>query len=178
MALNRQIEDIIKVTAKMTSFWSVSHGWASDSAAFLMSKSRLDWQLSLSKSLKNWVQNDNLSDGDLILAWTNLGALVEGALKLYLSVYYEGYKKDVCAIKNKKGGLKDPDVLKLEELRQFIEKNQLLVEWHGFVKKIQQRRNAIHAFEHRDIGDCQDFSWQVENYRNFLLDIDAFLPYP
>jgi hypothetical protein len=46
-------------------------------------RSRLDWQVSLSSSLRNWVRDPltALSDGDLILAWTNLGALIEGTLK-------------------------------------------------------------------------------------------------
>ena len=42
-------------------------------AAGLLNKARLDWQVSLSSSLRNWLRDPPgvLSDGDLILAWTN-----------------------------------------------------------------------------------------------------------
>ncbi|WP_272480015.1 hypothetical protein [Aquibacillus koreensis] len=42
-------------------------------------------------------------DGDLILAWANLGTLVEGTIKLFLSVYLNDYLDDSTNYKNKKG---------------------------------------------------------------------------
>ena len=53
-------------------------------------------QASLATSLSRWV--GATSDGDLILAWANLGTLVEGQLKLFLCVYYEDYMKDADGI--------------------------------------------------------------------------------
>src|SRR3954452_19895414 len=82
---------------KVAGFWKAAHGWAPIEAAGLLSKARLDWQVSLSSSLRLWLrdQPNALSDGDLILAWTNLGALIEGTLKLFLSVYYDDFRADV-----------------------------------------------------------------------------------
>src|SRR5690349_21648116 len=56
-------------------FWKEAHGWAPLEAAGLLDKSRLDWQVSLSSSLRLWLREplDLISDGELILAWTNLG---------------------------------------------------------------------------------------------------------
>ena len=86
---------------KLARFWKAAHGWAPIEAAGLLSKARLDWQVSLSSSLRNWLRDPPaaLSDGDLILAWTNLGALIEGTLKLFLSVYYNDFQADVENLK-------------------------------------------------------------------------------
>ena len=45
----------------------------------------------------------------------NVGALVEGQLKLFLSAYYKDYVSDAEAIR-KKGAVIDPDVASLESL--------------------------------------------------------------
>src|SRR3990172_855008 len=98
-------------TREMMHFWKSSHGWAPVDAANLLSKSALEWQVSLSESLRRWV--GCTTDGDLILAWANLGALVEGQLKLFLSVYYSDYARDLDAIRDRKQNLIDPDVCTL-----------------------------------------------------------------
>lgn len=45
------INKIINIHNHINEFWSSAHGWAPDEAANLLSKSRLDIQLSLSKCL-------------------------------------------------------------------------------------------------------------------------------
>jgi hypothetical protein len=86
-------------TASRMSFWKSAHGWAPISAANLLNRSALEWQVSLAESLTRWV--GRTLEGDLILAWANLSALVEGQLKLFLSVYYHDYKKDVKDSQNR-----------------------------------------------------------------------------
>ena len=98
---------IEKLTTRMMDFWKSAHGWAPIEAAGLLNKSMLEWQASLSSSLRMWLCSS--SDGDLILAWANIGALVEGHLKLFLSVWYNDYSADSDAIKDKRGRLQEPD---------------------------------------------------------------------
>jgi len=177
MDMNKTIDKIISYNSQLAKFWSKSHGWAPVEAADLMSKSRLDRQVDLSKCLKLWFESDNLDDGKLILAWTNLGCLVEGNLKLFLSVYFNDYKEDIHAIKNRKGKLIEPDSLALEKLKQFFDKKNLLTKkWLDFIAVIQSRRNAIHAFKDRDIGDFEELKKYVELYNEFIRDFN--LPYP
>ena len=64
----------------MMGFWKEAHGWAPIEAAELLNKSMLEWQGSLAEQLSVWC--GTLTDGQLILAWANLGALVEGQMKL------------------------------------------------------------------------------------------------
>lgn len=50
----------------------------------------------------------------------NLGSLIEGLLKLHLSVWYNDYKKYIDAIKDKKGLVIDPYVLMLKKLKKIF----------------------------------------------------------
>lgn len=139
--------------------------------------------MSLSICLKIWLAEYLPDDksGRLILAWTNLGSLVEGTMKLFLSVWYEDYKKDVEAIKKKgrkKGKLTDPDNLQLEPMRQFFRKRIWDEDWDAWIQHIQQRRNAIHAYKNRDIGTFNEFFVDVRRYLEFLRYINSRLPYP
>lgn len=171
------VDRIISGNEQLASFWGNSHGWAPDEAADLMSKSRLDWQVELSKTLKLW-SFDETEHGQLILAWANLGALIEGTLKLFLAVYYLDYVADNDSFKYK-GKLVEPDSLALEKLKQFYRKKELLSdEWFPFIELVQQRRNAIHAFKDRPIGNAKEFKNSVSMYLDLLVTINNMLPYP
>lgn len=80
-------------------FWSNAHGWAPPDASELLERSRLDLQVELSETLHLWVSDDSaagpMRDGHLILAWSNLGALVEGTLKWFLSVFLDDYRASI-----------------------------------------------------------------------------------
>jgi hypothetical protein len=176
------IHNIVTLNEGLRQFWIKSDGWAPIEAAKLLSKSRLDWQVSLSRCLKIWIEEPNPDDksGQLILAWALLGSLVEGTMKLFLSVYYTSYKHDIEAIK-KKGDLIDPDSLLLEQMRQYFRKSIWREEdedWDSWILKIQQRRNAVHAFKNRDIGTFDEFFNDVRRYQQFLHYINDRLPYP
>ncbi len=121
----------------------------------------------------------------MILAWANLGSLVEGALKLFLCVFYEDYKADAEKTKfhkvydSKTGKPRDPDRLELEGLSQYFKKAELLTEEElSWLAKVQARRNAIHSFRHREIGDTGEFLAALVEYYDFLEGIESRLPYP
>jgi hypothetical protein len=161
-------------------FWGHAHGWAPSEAADLLSRSRLDWQVSLTRSLHRRLEALQVSrePGELIVAWANLGALVEGALQLFLGVWYDSYATDVNRVM-RRGALRDPDALMLGELRQFFVARDLLVpEWLDYIAYVQARRNALHAFQDRDIGTRARFIGAVRQYHFFLREIDSGLPYP
>ena len=101
MAIAEVVDRIETLNQGIAKFWSKSDGWASVAAAGLLGKSRLDWQASLSGSLRLWIHEPSnaLTPAELILAWANLGSLVEGTIKTLLSVWYETYKADVDNLK-------------------------------------------------------------------------------
>jgi len=179
MSVDDVIECIIKLNDGLRQFWTSAKGWAPIEAANLLDKSRLDRQVSLSRCLKLWTAtcSPEVQDGHLILAWANLGSLIEGSMKLFLSVWYKTYKFDIDAV-TRKGKLQEPDGLQLEPLRQFFKKRIWDKTLDGFIQNIQKRRNAIHAFKHRNIGTKNEFFDNVRKYLIILRYINYRLPYP
>lgn len=122
---------------------------------------------------------------ELILAWANLGSLLEGTIKTFLSVWYETYKADIDDIKkanaydNAKKTIHAPDGLGLEKLRNYCKAQKLLgTEGDALVELAQQRRNAIHAFQDRPIGNEVEFQNAARSYLALLRTINSRLPYP
>lgn len=167
---------IATLTDSIMSFWD-DGGWAQGEAACLLDRSMLLWQASLAKTLITWI--DGTTEGELILAWANLGALVEGQLKLFLCVHYCEYQNEVDGIR-RRGEKIDPDVSMLEGIRQFFVKHiwGVHTNWNPYVKMIQQRRNAIHAFQYKDIGTFQDWIEALRLHLSFVRFTGGGLPYP
>jgi hypothetical protein len=187
MAMAEVVDRIETLNQGIAKFWSQSDGWAPVTAAGLLGKSRLDWQASLSGSLRLWMREppNALTPAELILAWANLGSLVEGTIKTLLSVWYETYKADIDNLKkanaydNAKQVAHAPDGLGLEKLRNYCKTKELLgAEGDALVELVQQRRNAIHAFKDRPIGDGIEFQKAVRSYLALLRSINGRLPYP
>jgi len=174
------VRRIIEINEWLCDFWSNANGWAPGEAAALMSESRLDRQVSLSKCLNIWISDETLKheDGALILSWANLGSLIEGTLKLYLAAHYEDYQKEDI-FTDKKGEMLDPDVLSLDRLRVFFNKVNLWSnDWNSYVVRVRDYRNAIHAFKDREIGTFSDFEECVKKYLEMIDEFSLGLPYP
>jgi hypothetical protein len=158
-----------------------SAGWAPAEAAELLTRSMLEWQSSLAESLKIWVGRE--SEGELILARVNLGSLVEGFLKLFLCVFYKDYAKDEAAARKKKRDqLIDPDGQQLETLRVFFAKrvwhSENEFDWDPWIRKIQQRRNTVHAYKKREIGSFEEWYGDLRIHLVFIMFLNGHLPYP
>jgi hypothetical protein len=77
---------IERETRRIMNFWQYnSADWVPTDVTEILEKSMLGRQSALAKALAIWLNRN--SEGELILAWANLGALVEGLLKLFLCVY-------------------------------------------------------------------------------------------
>jgi len=181
MSIEEVVDRIIHLNKGMYKFWSEPVGWSPTNAAELLSKSRLDWQLSLTLNLKNWINKVYVEDdyANLILAWVNIGSLVEGTIKLALSVYYNNYLNDTDIVISR-GQIQGSDTLMLDKLRTFC-KGKL---WHesskldSWILHIQQRRNVIHAYKDRELGNFSEFYNDLKEYLEFLRLINGKLPYP
>lgn len=175
---------IARLVQGLAAFWSNCSGWAPEQAATLLGTSRLDRIASLAVSLKRWTDTDTLSDGDLILAWTNLGAVMEGVLKIFLCAYVQDYRADDASRKTrayraKEDVLRDPDGLMLDTIIKYVELAELLPpEEIALAAKTQSRRNAIHAFRDRDLGTASEFHQAVRQFRTMSLGLHYRLPYP
>jgi len=187
--MSKKINDISKVVEKIIAqnqnihdSWCDVFGWAPTEAADLLAKSRLDRQVSLSHCLTIWLDKpaEDYMEGCLVLAWVNLGSLVESTMKFFLSVFLMDYLKDPAQRYNKDIA---PDELQLENLRQYFLKqniwmNQDKNRWDQWVQHIQQRRNAIHTYKDRQIGTFDEFWEDLRQYLEFLNELECRLPSP
>lgn len=176
------IQRIVNLNDGLREFWQDADidKWASLEGVQLLSKSQLDWQVSLSNCLRIWMEepSSEIRDGYLILGWANLGSLVEGTMKLFLSVYLEEYESDQEYAIFFRGKLKNPDGLQFEHLRQYFKKRIWEDTWDNWIQYVQQKRNAIHAFKYRNIGTHSDLQNSIRKYLEFLRYINIRLPYP
>ena len=172
------IEGIKHKSYNTFSFWENSFGWAPDSAANKLSAARLDWLKELTDCLEIWEDKGIcLTNGELLLACSNLGALVEGWLKLFYCVYYEDYLRNPL---KQKAQIVEPNDMSFEKLKQFsrgILWDQSS-DWDKWIDRIQKKRNAIHAFNDRDIGTAAEYLDDIRRYDRFIDLLDGRLPYP
>lgn len=177
------VDRIVAAQNRIESFWSNARGWAPDAAADLLDECRLDRQVSLAECLRLWiVRSDDpggeLSEGELILGWANLGSLVESTLKLLLVVFFKDYLADDQAPR-RKGNVQPPPDVSLERVRQFFMKRRLLTaDLDSYVLRVQRRRNAIHSLRQRDIGSAEELLNAVRHYLKLVEHIEGSLPAP
>jgi hypothetical protein len=180
--MDEHLDTIVAISTRAASFWTAAHGWASKPAADLLAAARLDWLASFSRTLRVRVEEVTAAPNEpaaIIVGWAHIRTLVEGHLKLYLTVFLTTYLADAHAFKSQKTGkILEPGDLSFESMRQFLVKRGLLTAHHGFVATVQSRGNAIHAFENKNIGTAAEFLEHIPLYREFLMDLESSLPNP
>lgn len=167
----------------LAAFWTNPTGWAPSEVASLFARCRLDRQAQLARCLRLWVAEGGPEDRDgrLILARANLGALVEGAMQLGLTVFHQDYSASDDAPKKKGELVEAPDAM-MEQLRVFFRdvfwRPAESKRWDSWLLNVQRRRNAVHSFADRDLGTHAEFLADVRVYLAFLAAINERLPYP
>lgn len=161
----------------MALVWKTVRGIVPNSVADKLDDAMLKWTVELTDSLHIWIEKgSNMTDGELILARTNMGALVEAWLKFFYSVYYVEYSKKPAL---QYGKIADPEELSFEQLKNY----SVGILWpdtndpqYKFVDKIQHYRNAIHSFRYRDIGKASDYILDMDEYYTFVDEILNRMP--
>jgi len=100
-------------------------------------------------------------------------------MKFFLSVYFHDYQKSYKDVKSTSDS-PEPDALELERLKQYFRKvvwfDDQKERWLPFVSLVQRRRNAIHAYKHREIGTLEEFHEAIRSYHKFLDELECQLP--
>lgn len=170
--------DILKIRTNNTMLlWKDVYGIVSNPTATKLDKAMLAWQKELTDTLEIWITKGvTMTDGELILACTNLGSVVESWLKFFYCVYYDDYCKKPIAYKDK---MIEPEKAKFDDLKDFStgklwdDENSKEYMW---VDSVQHKRNAIHSFRYRDIGTAQDFLDDMDHLYDFVDNIILHLP--
>ena len=115
------------------------------------------------------------------MAWANLGALVEGLLKLFLCVYLHDYRK-AERVWTGNGQLKTPDGEILYNVQKFFADEvwspTQKANWDPWIEHIRKRRNSIHAFKSQDLGTLDEWKKDLRMHLMFIRELDAQMPYP
>ena len=170
--------EVLKIQTMNTALiWKNIHGIATDATAKKLDIAMLDWMSSLTDALQIWIEKGySMSDGELILARTNLGALVESWLKLFYCVFYEDYLRNP---KTNKKGIVEPETMKFEDLKNFsvgILWDDRQNEEYIWVAKVQDQRNAIHSFKWREIGTAAELLADIDTFCDFVDNILSHFP--
>ena len=176
--MNEKYEVLKIQTANTALVWKNIHGIATESTARKLDIAMLDWMSSLTDTLKIWIDKGfSMTDGELILARTNLGALVESWLKLFYCVFYEDYLRNPKT--DKKGIIVEPETMSFELLKVFsvgkLWENRQDKEYL-WVDKVQHYRNAIHSFKWREIGSSTEFINDISVFCDFVDNILNHFP--
>ncbi len=178
-------DSLVIKTNNIMFLWKKTRGFAPTKTADKLDNAMLELHCEMTRTLKIWIDKGlSMTNGELVLARANIGAVVESWLKFFYCVYYEDYLHTYNSddpdskVISKKGEMIQPDVLSFDRLKNFSvnklwPKKSSKYKW---VEKIQQRRNAIHYFSPRNIGTPQEFLDDVETLLVFVNDIENQLP--
>lgn len=173
------LDFIIYKTNNITLLWEEAskEGITPQSTAKKIDEAMLDWMRELTKTLRIWTdRGENMSNGELILARANIGALLESWLKFFYCVFNDNYQSNPKTDKNLKPI--EPNNLSFETLQQYSRGIlfQTNDNWDKWIENVKRKRNAIHAFNYRDIGNVSDFYNDIEELFKFIELIEIRLP--
>ena len=180
------ISEIEKTHAEIErQFGQGSNMWICNGLLKRDPSARFDRLVSLSGTLRYWAKWP-MTEGELVLAWVNLGVLLEGTLKGFLTIYQHDFVRDVdrhlsVNALHKKGSkagfLKHPGELKPEDLINYFSAQELLTKDEiKAARKIRDNRNVVHVLLDKHLGEQAEFVKSVEEYRSIQLKLYHQLP--
>ena len=178
MAKRERFDTLCIITNNAALLWKNARGIAPDDVADKMDIAMLDWQSSLTQTLRIWIEKGlSMSNGELILARANLGAVVESWLKFFYCVFYDQYS--VNPKTDRSGRSIEPENLKFEDLKNFSTGklwNSAASPEYLWVDSVQHKRNAIHSFKFKDIGTPQEFLDDIDKLYDFVDNVYSHFP--
>lgn len=148
------------------------------------------------------LNNNNMSEEELIISNTILGSIVECYLMFFYTIFYDNYKKDIEIIELKElkkegkcynyryrkipkkklnSPLRKPSEITLDILKVFS-KSRLFNDfdseskWSKWIEDIQYKRNSIHIFKDRNIGTQKEINQNIKVLLKFIIYINNHLP--
>ena len=168
MALN----ELIDYTTSFVEKWQSVHGYAPEKTARAFDEILLKSILDMTYTLKIWLDKDELSDGEKILAAINIGALAEAWLRVFIIIWLRDYDK--LKYKNEKGLKKEYTDLKFYEVIKYYRQNNILVNIDAkifdWLDNIRLSRNTVHLCSKNKVYEGFDIN---EDFKFLCSLIDA-----
>jgi hypothetical protein len=178
------IDEIIAVLWAQHRDWPRAGGWAPSNASALLEAARLDRQLSFAHTLRDFLAPfpKESADARQILGYATLRSLCEGAIQLFITVYYNDYIADKKPITKRNSKTREVEIV-VPERAQF----SALIEFYvrngdpalrPFLERVKDRGDGIHHFREREIGTQDELKADIVLLRDFIISIDGRLPDP
>jgi hypothetical protein len=101
-------------------------------------------------------------------------------MKWFLCVFEHDYALD--RVVTERGRELGPDELWFLRLCHFFKDHvwgpEEPARWFSWCDKVRRRRNAVHAYEDRDIGTWDEFYRDLDRYRDFVQRLEMGVPAP
>lgn len=75
-------------------FWKNSHGWAPEEVYNEFNNLEMDRLADFAKNLRKF-NKEEMSEGELVLAYTTMGSILEGVMVIFYTMWLEAYNSDV-----------------------------------------------------------------------------------
>ncbi len=177
--MNAEIKELVEMTEDIVTFWSrdvIIMDWAPDEVADELTKISFSKVISIVHSLDLFVEKDVLTDGELLLAWTQLGSITEWYLKFFLCVSAVDYLKNPKYWPNKVDVI-SPHDLKFEYAKQVFRAESILdLDLIHIIETIQYNRNAIHLTDSREIAGEDEYRTALHGFIKIVKEIYIRLP--
>ncbi len=177
--MREQIAELVGMTEDIVSFWSrdvIIMDWATDEVADELSKISFTKVIAIVHSLDLFIEKDLLTDGELLLAWTQLGSIAEWYLKFFLCISTADYLKNPKYWPNKIDII-NPHELKFEYAKQVFRAEGILdKELINTIEVIQYNRNAIHLTSSREVAGEDEYRSAIHGFIKIVKEIYIRLP--
>lgn len=169
---------LLEQTEKQVALWKCARGIAPEAVVAKIENAPLDCLVELTECLSIWIEKgESMSTGELILARTNLGAVVECWLRFFYYIHYLDYKDS--PLKKKGTTIIEPEDLSFEQLKKFstnILWDDEQTDDYKWIESVQKKRNTIHAFKNHEIGTCSEFLKDVDALNEFVENLISHFP--
>jgi hypothetical protein len=180
LSLRECVDRIVIEHERLRDDWQHPEGWAPDGTAAKIRKADLDRMVSLAHCLRRWLKRPTSEEehGFLVLAWANLGSLIEGYLTFFLALHYTSYLND--PVKDARQKSVRPEDLRFAQLTGYFRKvvwtERQAKRFHAMTERARGSRNAIHPFVKCEKGSVRDFTRALRQYWHLLEDMSGQHP--
>lgn len=185
--------DLLALLKHIAEFWHQgSRGWAPQVATDSLQNIDFQRMLLLAEEFPKWYSGEKNTEGQLLLAWVALGAIAEGSLQWFLSVYKQNYLDGPQFRRPASDIPIPPEELFFAKLIAYFEKHVWIdgrsnydgwsvrnekAEMTAILHTIRECRNAIHCRK-TNVGSWADWRMCIRQFLSLLCELEGRVPYP
>ena len=182
-------QDLVILLRHIRNFWrDGAVGWSPPEAEDSLQRIDFDNLVDLAEEFPNWYAGENRSRGQFVLAWVALGAVAEGGLQWFFSVYKDDYLRDPLFKDRTKEKITPPEDIFFAKLIRYFKEHiwlggpdtpgpQRMQTYTSSLNLIRIRRNCIHSVK-SELGSWDEWKMCLHCILILLCELEGRVPYP